>query len=103
MVWVDIYGQMVESTVENGSITKCMELAYFLGVMAEFMLVSTLRTKNMVKEFLNGLMVENMWVFGKMENNMVKEYSLYLEHKENKENGKMVIEKDGLYLKTIKI
>lgn len=42
-------------------------------------------------------MVENMLDIGQRESSMVEEY-LQQEHKENKVNGKMAIEKDGLYL-----
>lgn len=47
-------------------------------------------------------MEENMLVIGMKENNM-EEVFLLLEHKENKVNGNMEIEKDGLYLIQIQI
>ena len=47
-----------------------------------------------------GLMVENTLEDGLMGNNMEKELSLRQMDKKNKVNGKMVSEKDGLYLIT---
>lgn len=67
-----MFGPMVESIVENGWTTKCMEVVYSHGVMVEYTLVNIKMIKSMVKVYLNGnfiifivgLMVENMLDIG---------------------------------------
>ena len=87
-----------------------MERVYSPGLTVENMSGSTLMTKSMDKEFSNGKilfflalkfnlgqMVENILEDGSTVNNMEKEHLLLPMGKRNKESGKMVSEKDGLF------
>lgn len=66
-------GQMDDSIMEIGSIIKCMEREYLLGMMAEGMKGSTMMIRNREKERFIGLMEESTLEVGTMENSTVLE------------------------------
>mmetsp|Transcript_41115 Transcript_41115/g.55862 ORF Transcript_41115/g.55862 Transcript_41115/m.55862 type:complete len:281 (-) Transcript_41115:48-890(-) len=65
-------GPMVEDMTDNGTITRCTDMVYLSGLMAESTKEITTMIKRKVMVSLNGLMVAAMMASGKTANNMVK-------------------------------
>lgn len=89
-------GQMVECSMDNGKIIKCMEEGFLPGQIAEDMRVIILKIKNKVKEHFIGLTAGNILDNGLMVNNMEEEPLLLSMDKQGKENGITGKEQDGL-------
>jgi len=72
----NICGLTTELMKEIGLITKCMEEVYLLGQMVEDMKANTMMIRSKVTDYFIGQMAEVMMVSGKMENNMEKQFTL---------------------------
>ena len=68
MVMEFIFGKTKGSMLAYGKITKCMVMAFSLGLMVECIMEVTQTEKNMVLVHMNGLINENSLVIGRMAN-----------------------------------
>lgn len=69
MEMVNMFGQMVESTTDNGLTIRWKAKVLSRGVTEEDMLDNIRTIRNMGREHLNGLMAENISENGIKENN----------------------------------
>lgn len=72
------FGQMDESTEENGKRIIWKDSGTTLGKMAELSKASMQRIKSMGMEYTFGMMDENTWGTGSMENSTAQENMKYL-------------------------
>lgn len=89
MVMEFIFGKTKGSMLAYGKITKCMVMAFSLGLMVECIMEVTQTEKNMVLVHMNGLINENSLVIGRMANSMVMGL-WYTTMKSKKVSGEMV-------------
>ena len=99
MVQASVVGLMNESTTENGSTIRCMELVCTLGLMVVFIWVNLKMAKRVVMDSLDILMANSMKVIGQRERAMdqglyIKMTQLYV-----MEYGRMANKLNGLQMK----
>ena len=74
-VTVYLNGLMAQNIMENGVITKCMDMESSTGLMVEYIKVIIVMTKNMDKVFIHGLTEECTKAGFQMGNSMEKEFT----------------------------
>lgn len=85
-----IFGQTNVHLMDNGKITKCMDMVLLNGLIKDNILETILKIKNKDTENSFGLIIEHTKDTGIMENNMEKEYISTKNRNKQKENGLMV-------------
>ena len=90
-----INGRMEEGLTENGSSTRCTELASSLGLTEENTWENTWTIKKRDREHSNGLMGGNTSENGITGNSMGKERTCQQRETQEKENGRKGREIDG--------
>ena len=73
MVLAYKYGQMVQSTKDNGQTIKLMAMEYFFILKGINIVVNGKMEKHLAMEYLNKIMEQNMKVIGKRIYKMDKE------------------------------